>query len=393
MKIFNKVIPSLFLFLLYFQPVMASDFRSFTNPKQEQLTFDYSPDQIEYLKHLPKPQERITPEMLKNLRKEVSYLIYTTELSGIDQTIIPSYLANAQKDFAWLSYLITGEYTGCLEPVTLWIVQLFIPDAVLPNVKESAFDVYSSSLASIVVAKAAERLQEERQEIADYPIKRGNGLWKPTSPGYTGLNFGSAKTWFLSSSKQYVAKAPPERVQFWKDECDQIRAEQQNLNGQKVKAVYEWAGLTSMNAGNWEKIFDEYLDKNNFPVGVQLYTRAVLLSALADSNAASFNSKYSYWVMRPSQRNPEVKPLVTVPNHPSYPSAHSTISGTAATVLCELFPQDSKKWNALAEEAGMSRIWGGIHYPVDHKEGLKLGEEVGSTVLQKVSQKNSRSPQ
>jgi len=75
--------------------------------------------------------------------------------------------------------------------------------------------------------------------------------------------------------------------------------------------------------------------------------------------------------------------LIAVPNHPSYPSVHSTISSTVAVVLTELFPDNQEKWNELAEEAGMSRIWGGIHYPADHKKGMDLGEKIGQAILKR----------
>ncbi len=352
-------------------------------PENSQLTFTYSPQEIETLGILPKPQEQFSEEQLAKLTKEVNYLLRSTELSGIDQTIIPPYLANAQKDFAWLSYLTTGKTTGDLRPVTLWTLQLFISDASLPSADESCFDVYSSSIAALVVSKLAQRLQEDREQIADYPIKKGEKMWTPTSPGYRGLNYGSAKTWFLASSDEYVAEQPENVENFWEEQCDEIKDEQDHLTNEKTQAVFEWAGLTSLEAGSWEHILDNYLKKNNYPVMAQLFIRAQFLSALADSNAAAFNSKYTYWVMRPSQRDNEVNPLVVIPNHPSYPSAHSTISATAATVLSSYFPQDKEKWWQLADEAGMSRIWGGIHYPADHTSGFELGKRVGQAALER----------
>lgn len=356
-------------------------------PEWSQLTFEYTPEQIAYLKELPKPNAQVSDKHLDMLIKETSYLVGTTQLSPIDQTIMPAYLANAQKDFVWLSYLLTGEATGDLTPVTLWTTQLFIPEAKLGSAKDQDFDVFTSCLAAIVVKKASERLAAERKQIADYPIRKEEGLWHPTSPGYRGLNYGSAKTWFLTASNEFLADNPSSQPDFWMRECDKIKAEQKNLDGQKVQAVFEWAGLTGFDAGSWEAILNRYLEEKKAPLFTRLYARSLFLSALADSNAAAFNSKYTFWVMRPSQMDKEVNPLITVPNHPSYPSAHSTISGTAAVVLTALFPDNKAQWDNLREEAGMSRIWGGIHYPADHAAGLRLGEKVGQAVLQRSDKK------
>lgn len=350
-------------------------------PAKEELTYSYSQDETEALKVLPKAATEFDVKQLEQLNREVDFLIKSSDLSPIDKTILPAYLANAQKDFAWLSFLTTGEMTGDLRPVTLWTLQLFIPEASLSSANETCFDVYSSSIASLVIGKTAQRLNEERKQIADYPIKKANDIWTPTGEGYRGLNYGSAKTWFLASSDEFIAEKPVDSKEFWMKECDEIKKEQDQLTNEKVQAVFEWAGLTSIDAGSWEKILNKYLDENNYPILTRLYIRAHFLSALADSNAAAFNSKYTFWIMRPSQRDNEVQPLVIIPNHPSYPSAHSTISATAATVLTNYFPQDKEKWWLLADEAGMSRIWGGIHYPADHQAGLELGKQVGEAAL------------
>jgi hypothetical protein len=365
----------------------AVDFESVKTPNWEQLTLTYSKDEIDYLRMLPKQDHLITSEELSQLTRELAYFIDSSNLSDINLTILPAYIANAQKDFAWLSYLTTGKLTGNLAPVTLWTLQLFVPGASLPSVREENFDLFSSLLSAHIVSKYAKRLDEERRGIKDYSIKKENGHWKPTSPGYVGLDNGSAKTWFLTSSKEFVAETPKNDPDFWEKQIEVVTDEQRNLDGAKVQKVFEWCGLTSVHAGSFEHYLYHYLEKKQFSVLDQLTIRALYLSAIADSNAAAFNSKYTFWVMRPSQRSNNIKPLIVIPNHPSYPSAHSTISATASTVMSELFPEDSDEWNLMAEESGMSRIWGGVHYPADHLKGQDLGRKVGRVALERGYQK------
>jgi len=66
--------------------------------------------------------------------------------------------------------------------------------------------------------------------------------------------------------------------------------------------------------------------------------------------------------------------LFPVPNFPSYPSNHSTFSAARSEVLAYLFPEHADFVRALAQEAGQSRIWDGIHFPMDNVAGLQLGK-------------------
>ena len=66
-----------------------------------------------------------------------------------------------------------------------------------------------------------------------------------------------------------------------------------------------------------------------------------------------------------------------LPNFPAYVSGHSDFSGSAAEVLSYLFPDGAAYFNGQAQEAGMSRVYGGIHYPSDITAGLAQGKRVG----------------
>ncbi len=66
-----------------------------------------------------------------------------------------------------------------------------------------------------------------------------------------------------------------------------------------------------------------------------------------------------------------------VPNFPSYMSGHSTFSGAAAEILGHIIPENSNEYNAMAQEASMSRMYGGIHYRSDCQTGLVVGKKIG----------------
>jgi membrane-associated phospholipid phosphatase len=70
-------------------------------------------------------------------------------------------------------------------------------------------------------------------------------------------------------------------------------------------------------------------------------------------------------------------PHLVTPAHPSYPSGHACTSGAAAEVLAASFPGETAQLQAMAKEAGMSRLYGGIHFTSDIESGLELGRKIG----------------
>src|SRR5262249_17233773 len=96
-------------------------------------------------------------------------------------------------------------------------------------------------------------------------------------------------------------------------------------------------------------------------------------------------------------QDPNWQPLLITPNFPEYISGHSTFSAAAAEVLTQFFGANysfsttstslpgvtrsfTSFWDA-AQEAGESRIYGGIHFEFANQEGLATGQAVGDFVL------------
>jgi PAP2 superfamily len=85
------------------------------------------------------------------------------------------------------------------------------------------------------------------------------------------------------------------------------------------------------------------------------------------------------------------------PKAPSCPGAHSVISEAGATILSAYFAKDDQiqvtsdvmagttrsfsSYQAIATEAGLSRIFAGVHTRLDHESGLALGRDVAQFVL------------
>jgi membrane-associated phospholipid phosphatase len=126
-------------------------------------------------------------------------------------------------------------------------------------------------------------------------------------------------------------------------------------------------------------MFEDRLDQNP-PRAARMY--ALIAAAHYDTFIASQDAKFAYWYLRPHQLDAGVKPLFASPNFPSYPSNHSTFSWSRAEILTYLFPQHAAEAEAMALEAADSRVWAGIHYPVDLDAGLQLGRAVARKFIE-----------
>ena len=110
---------------------------------------------------------------------------------------------------------------------------------------------------------------------------------------------------------------------------------------------------------------------------------APLAAVQLDAYIAAHDTKYLYWRLRPSMADPTIKPLIPVPNHPAYVSNAAIIASAAAVLVGAMFPQEAAYWQYLGEEAGLSRIYGGIHYPSDERAGNQMGKGIGALAVQR----------
>ena len=119
---------------------------------------------------------------------------------------------------------------------------------------------------------------------------------------------------------------------------------------------------------------------------------ATLNTAQADAFIACWDSKFAYWSERPGtgirrELDPGWLSYIATPPFPSYVSGHSTTSGAAAAVLAGFFPGERARLWRQAEEAALSRLYGGIHFRSDNEAGLELGRAVGRLALGRLAER------
>jgi membrane-associated phospholipid phosphatase len=136
-------------------------------------------------------------------------------------------------------------------------------------------------------------------------------------------------------------------------------------------------------AGEWNRTADSLIVAHHRTEIEAARILAYANAAAFDSQIDCFTTKYIYWVARPAQVNNAIVPAFATPNHASYPSGHSCISSAFGAMLSNAFPDNAtREWlDAQVEEAGISRIYAGIHYSFDIEEGQALGKRVAAKAL------------
>ena len=200
--------------------------------------------------------------------------------------------------------------------------------------------------------------------------------------------FGRVKSFLFDSATALSLRPgppPPVKSKQMKDETEEIFQLVQNPTRERIRIVHFWAdGVgTYTPPGHWDAIAAEDFITKNFSEVRWARNMALLNMSLMDAAIVCWDTKNYYYNPRPTQLNPAIKTLTGIPNFPAYISGHSTFSGAAATILSHIIPERAAAYDAMAKEASMSRMYGGIHYRSDCEVGLTVGNSVGNYAVKR----------
>jgi membrane-associated phospholipid phosphatase len=244
------------------------------------------------------------------------------------------------------------------------------------------------------------RAQSDRSdEVFTGTVPTGPGFWVPTPPGFIQSPLeplaGTWRTWNLRDGSQFRPGPPPAYGRrAFRAEVLEVYAISQTLTADQKRIADFWAdgAGTVTPPGHWNRIALDLVRAAGWPTLRASLLFSALNTAQADAFIACWDAKYTYWSLRPvtAIRDPNLVPnsidpnwlsYIVTPPFPSYVSGHSTTSAAAATVLAAFFPQRAGELQAMAEEAAVSRLYGGIHFRSDNVAGLELGRRVGAVAL------------
>jgi PAP2 superfamily len=247
-----------------------------------------------------------------------------------------------------------------------------------------------------------------------YEMRKGPAYWVPTSLILQQQkpllpNWGKNRTFAMPDGAACpLSPAPPysedKTSEFYKlaYEVYQIR---QTLTPEQRAIARFWsddAMLSVTPPGHWISIALQILAKENAEAPRTVDVLARVGMAVSDAFVGCWNAKYLYDQVRPVTYihrfiDPKWEPLLITPPFPELPSGHATQTGAAATVLTQLFgegyaftdetdrsdglaPRSFPSFWAAAEEAAVSRLYGGIHFRSSNELGLQQGRCIGAHV-------------
>jgi membrane-associated phospholipid phosphatase len=218
-------------------------------------------------------------------------------------------------------------------------------------------------------------------------VPTGPGIWfssaiPPAAPG--GAGFSAARPFFLTSTSQFRPGPPPA---FGSPEFLAALGEVRQISDTRTTeqdSIARFWGLpvgTITPGGYWNQEAAAVAASHGFNERRTARLLAVASMTAFDALIACNDGKYAYWLLRPTQADPGIKLAIGLPNFPSYPSNHACISSAAAEVIGGYVPGERTRLRALAVEAAISRVYGGIHYRFDGVAGLDLGALVAEQAL------------
>jgi hypothetical protein len=243
------------------------------------------------------------------------------------------------------------------------------------------------------------------------------GDFRPTPPNFpipVFTTWGQVTPFVLDSGSQFRPVPPPALTSdAYADAINEVQSLGSATSTTRTPEQTEIGKFWNPPIQNfWNQIADEVATAHHTDLPTTARLFATLNLSFADSAIAFYDAKYTYQLWRPvtairladSDGNPNTVadpnwlPLAgNTPADPSYPGAHSTISAAGADVLASFFGDNQSfavtspalpgvtrsfdSFSAAATEAGLSRIYAGVHTRLDHVAGLTLGDDVANFVL------------
>jgi hypothetical protein len=186
-------------------------------------------------------------------------------------------------------------------------------------------------------------------------------------------------------------------------EALEVRDTDAHLSDEQKAIARFWSDdpmLSTTPPGHWIQIAFQIFDKEGTPIDREVDLLARLSVTMADAFIGCWSTKYEFDLIRPvtyirANIDPAFTPILITPPFPEYPSGHSTQSAAAAEVLTQFFgdnyafedaahvhdglpPRKFASFRAAAEEAGISRLYGGIHFRTAIERGLDQGRCVAA---------------
>jgi PAP2 superfamily len=256
----------------------------------------------------------------------------------------------------------------------------------------------------------AVRANDGSDTIVPPPGGSGPGVWVPTPPAFLPYllpQWGFVVPFAMSSSSQFRPPGPPSLdSQRYAADYEEVKELGALLGSTRTEEQTQialfWAdgAGTETPPGHWNSIAQTIAAARGNTLEENARLFALLNIAMADAAICAWDAKYTFHFWRPvtaiNFAEPELNwmSFIVTPPFPDYVSGHSTFSGAAATVLALFYDTEDLPFTTgsdflpgvyrsfptcldAADEAAVSRLYGGIHFRSANEDGLQAGISIG----------------
>jgi hypothetical protein len=308
---------------------------------------------------------------------------------------------------------------------------LGVPRQVLADSK-----AYADEAARHILAWADQDNYKQTRTFERFSVTTEPGRWTPTPPAYMDAiepHWNKIRPFVIDSATQFVPARPSafdtaQSSPFFREMKEVYEVSRQLSTEQKEIAAFWDCNPFVMNqtghvmfatkkispGGHWMGITDIATRKAGSSMMETAEAFAWVALALADGFISCWDEKYRSSVIRPETvinkyLDPSWQPLLQTPPFPEYTSGHSVISNAAALALTHLYgpsfaftdsvevefglpPRTFSSFVQAAEEAAVSRLYGGIHYMPAIQNGSEQGKKVGSYIVSRLRTRAAQAP-
>jgi PAP2 superfamily len=300
----------------------------------------------------------------------------------------------------------------------------------------AASQLFADSVSASILRWSKTDHYAQLRSAPKYTVLQEEGRWVPTPPAYAQAvepHWKEMRPMVMDSAAQFMPPRPPKydikdknsvfykAMMQVKTTGDSLTEEQKHIadfwddNPGKTNVIGHVMFVTKKFSppGHWMNITGIAAQKANADFAATVCAYAKTAIALFDGFISCWDEKYRSNYVRPEtvinkkEFFPDWRPYIQTPPFPSYTSGHSTISAAAAEVMTEQFGNNLsftdtsllefgiksrtiKSFRGAAQEASISRLYGGIHYMFDMDEGNKAGRKLGELIVNRLQMRKKQ---
>ncbi|MFN5217915.1 MAG: vanadium-dependent haloperoxidase [Sphingomonadales bacterium] len=286
---------------------------------------------------------------------------------------------------------------------------------------------YGDSVGAAIFRWAKSDNYSKTRGTGFYLVKNADGKWEPTLPEFGDAlepNWFKIRTAVVPSASAITIPAPEpfsnnKNSRFFKI-AKQVYDQSKNQDSSFLAIAKYWddnpnssihyghatIGVLRISPpGHWLSIFSNIAKQKQYDLFKSAEGIARLSAVIFDAFIVTWDTKYKTEYVRPETVirkyiDSSWTPAIQTPPFPEYPSAHSVVSSSSATLLTSMFGEyaftDStqiefglgarsfRNFREAANEACMSRLYGGIHFIDGIEKGKMMGNLLGEYHLKHV---------